>query len=61
MSVVCLSVPRQISETMQDTCEILLPYKKSGSESKNMTSDFASEVAKYPENPQIAKNGDLYN
>jgi len=29
-----------------------------------MTSDFASEVAKYPqnpENPQIAHNGDLYN
>jgi len=71
MSVVCLSVCclssvlHQISETMRDTREISSPYKKSGSESKNMTSDFASEVvAKYPqnpENPQIAHNGDLYN
>ena len=26
-----------------------------------MTSDFASEVAKYPKNPQIAQNGDLGN
>jgi len=24
-----------------------------------MTSDFAPEVAKYPQNPQIAQNGDL--
>jgi len=31
-------------------------YEKSGSESKNMTSDFAS-----PQNPQIAQNGDLGN
>jgi len=39
------------------------PYNKSGSKSKNMTSDFASEVANYPqnpENPQMAQNGDLY-
>jgi len=40
------------------------PNRKSGSPSKNMTSDFAPEVAKYPQNPQktqIAQNGDLYN
>ena len=35
-------------------------YRKKGSPSKNMMSDFLLEVAKYPqnhENPQIAKNG----
>jgi len=37
------------------------PYKKLGSEGKNMTLDFALEIAKYPQNPQIAKNGDLDN
>jgi len=39
-------------------------YRKSGSESKNMTSDFAPEVDKYPkktQNPQIAQNRDLDN
>jgi len=44
--------------------EISSLYKKSGSESKNMTSDFASEVAEYPPNPpnpKIAQIGDLYN
>ena len=49
--VVChLSVSHQILETVWDTHEISSPYKKSGSASKNMISDFASEVAKYPEN-----------
>jgi len=48
LSAVCLSVPRQISETTRDTREISSPYEKSGSESKNMTSYFALEVAKYP-------------
>jgi len=37
------------------------PYKQLGLESKNIMSDFASEVAKYPKNSQIAQNGDLYN
>jgi len=37
------------------------PCKKSGFESKNMTSDFTPEVAKYPQNPKIAQNGDLDN
>jgi len=39
-------------------------YKKPGSESKNMTSDFVPEVAKYPpkpQKPQIAQNRDLDN
>ena len=66
-SVCHLSVLRQISETMWDTRKILSSYKKSGSESKNIMSDFASEVAKYPQNPQnppkpqTAQNEDLYN
>ena len=39
------------------------PDRKLGSPSKNMTSDFAPEVAKYPKNPkpQITQNGDLDN
>jgi len=48
-SVVCrlLSVyPRQISKTTRDTRQISSPCKKSGSESKNITSDFAPEIAK---------------
>jgi len=32
-------------------CTIRRLYRKSESESKNMTSDFAPEVAKYPQNP----------
>jgi len=30
-------------------------YRKSGSESKNMTSDFAPDVAKYPQHPKTPK------
>jgi len=49
-----------ISITKADRREI----SESGSESKNMTSDFAPEVDKYPKKPkenQIAQNGDLDN
>jgi len=41
LSVVCLSLPRQMSK-FRHLCG------KSGSPSKNMTSDFAPEIAKYP-------------
>jgi len=66
LSVVCLSVPGQISELREIRVKFRSPYSKSGSPSKKMTSDFASEVpvVKYPknlENPKIAQNGDLYN
>ena len=40
------------------------PNRKSGSPSKNPTSDFALEVAKSPKiapSPKIAQNGDLEN
>ena len=53
-----------ISITNEIGAKFRRPYRKSGSESKNMTSDFALEVAKYPQkpqNPEIAKNGDLDN
>jgi len=45
---VCLSVLSQILKTRQDKREILSPDRKSGSPSKNMTSNFAQEVAQYP-------------
>ena len=41
--------PRQISKTKRDKHENCHLYRKSGSPSKNMTSDFAPEVAKFPQ------------
>jgi len=53
--------PRKLSEIGAKFRRL---YRKSESESKSMTSDFAPEVAKYPQktqNPQIAQNRDLDN
>jgi len=50
-----------ILKMMRDARGISSPYMEMRSPTKNMTSDLASEVAKYPENPQIAQNGDLNN
>ena len=49
LSVVCLSRVRS-RKLGEIGAKFRHPHKKSGSESKNMTSDFASEVAKYPQN-----------
>jgi len=60
-SVVCLSRVRRW-KLREIRAKFHHLYKKSGSESKNMMSDFASKVAKYPQPPpQIDQNGDLYN
>jgi len=62
-SVVCLSRVRS-RKLREIYAKFRHPYEKLGSESKNMTSYFAPELAKYPqnpENPQTAQNGDLYN
>jgi len=51
-SVSLSSVLHQISKSTQDTLEKFHHlHKKSGSESKNVTSDFASKCTKIPENP----------
>ena len=48
LSSVCLSVPRQLSKTKRDIgAKFRHLYRKLGSSSKNMTSDFAPKVAKY--------------
>ena len=51
LSVVCLSRvrSRKLGET---SAKFRHSYTKSTSESKNMTSDFAPEVAKYPKKPK---------
>ena len=50
-SVVCMSRVR--SRKLGEICaKFRHRYRKSGSESKNTTSDFAPEVAKYPQYPQ---------
>jgi len=57
-SVVCLSRDSDIGAKFRRL------YRKSWSPSKNVTSDFALEVAKYPKsspNLKITKNGDLDN
>jgi len=43
-----MSVPHQISETTRDACEISSPLEEIGAPSKNMTSDIAPELVKYP-------------
>jgi len=60
-SVVCLSVPRQISKPKRRKlseigAKFRRLYTKSGSPSKNMTSDFAPEVAKYLKSSSKTQN-----
>ena len=50
LSSVCLYVPRQISKTIIEIgAKFCRLYRTLGSPSKNMTSDFAPEVDKYPQ------------
>jgi len=51
-----LSVPHQISKTKQDRHEMSPLLWETGSPSKNMTSEFAPEVAKYPQSSPKPKN-----
>ena len=44
-----------ISITNEIGAKFRRPYRKSGSESKNMSLDFASEVVEYPQNPKKTK------
>ena len=54
LSVVCLSRVR--SRKLGEICaKFRRLYRKSESENKNMTSDFAPEVAKYPQTPNSQK------
>ena len=57
---VCLSVLRQFSKTKRDRRErnvvAFIGNRDSGSLSKNMTPDFAPEVAKYPKSSRKPQN-----
>jgi len=57
-SVVCLSRVRS-RKLREIRAKFRRPYRKSGSPSKNMTSDFVPKLAKYPKgaaNPKIVQN-----
>ena len=53
---VCLSRVRSLKLCEMDA-KFRHLYRKSWSESKNMTSDFVPEVAKYPKTPKQSKLG----
>jgi len=54
-SAVCLSCVRS-RKLHKIRTKFLHPYKESASESKNMTSNFASEIAKYSQTPRKPSN-----